>query len=341
MSNDDSVETRPPHVSVLVSCFDGATWLQEAIDSVLTQTFDDFELILVDDGSTDGSLQIMEQAESSDDRVTLVRKEHSGLTDSLNEGLRTAKGRWIARLDSDDLCEPDRLAEQVSYAERHDVVLVGSGFVEIDVAGKTVKNGRYPSKHSALVRRLIRSRGFFPHSSAFFDREAALRVGAYNPLFLKSQDRDLWLRLAELGKLNCISRSLVRVRKHAQSVSNSTVGHSQFVYGTAASACFLLRQAGADDPSADKDPASWDRFLGWISENNFTKVALSRRETWAALRGQYLGHRNRFRGLWVFANGLVNSGMAMALLSEKFFGLSLPARLSADWVKKSCAVSSA
>lgn len=341
MSNDDSVDIRLPHVSVLISCFDGATWLQEAIDSVLTQTFDDFELILVDDGSTDGSLQIMEQAQSSDDRVTLVRKGHSGLTDSLNVGLGKAKGRWIARLDSDDLCDPDRLAEQVSYAEQHDVVLVGSGFVEIDVAGNSVKSGRYPANHSALVRRLVRSWGFFPHSSAFFDREAALKAGAYNPLFLKSQDRDLWLRLAEMGKLDCISRSLVKVRKHAQSVSNSAIGHSQFVYGTAASVCFLLRQAGADDPSADKDRASWDRFLAWIAENNFTKIALSRRETWAALRGQYFSHRNRLRGLWVFAYGLVNSAMAMALLREKFFGLSLPARLSADWVKKSCAVSSA
>jgi glycosyltransferase involved in cell wall biosynthesis len=326
---------------VLISCFDGAAWLQESISSVLNQTFEDFELILVDDGSADRSLQIMEQAQSTDDRVVLIRKEHSGLTDSLNVGLAAAKGRWIARLDSDDLCEPDRLAEQVSYAERHDVVLVGSGFVEIDVAGNTVKIGRYPGSHSALVRRLIKSRGFFPHSSALFNREAALRAGAYNPRFLKSQDRDLWLRLAETGRLNCISRPLVKVRKHAQSVSNSAVGHSQFVYGTAASACYLLRQAGVDDPSADADGAAWDGFLGWIAENDLTKIALSRRQVWGELRGRYLGQSNRLRGLWVFAFGLVSSGMAMALLREKFFGLSLPARLSANWAKTSCAVSSA
>lgn len=326
-------------MSVLIACFNGSAWLQDSIDSVLRQTFGDFELILVDDGSTDGSVRIMEQTQQSDDRVTLIRKEHSGLTDSLNSGLDIAKGRWIARIDSDDRCEPNRLAQQVAYVRRNNVVLVGSGFVEIDVSGRIINDVSYPSDHRALVRRLLRSRGFFPHSSAFFNRDVALRVGSYNTRFLKSQDRDLWLRLSECGKLGCIRGPLVQVRKHAQSISNSANGYSQFVYGTAASVCFILRFSGAADPSTNEDSASWDNFLGWVADNPETKEAVLRRRSWAEARARFFGQENRLRGLWAFTASLLTSGTAMPLVREKICGLSLPGKLASDWLQKSCAAS--
>ena len=334
MTNSDT-----PAISVLMCCYNSSEWLQEAIDSVLTQTYPDFELVLVNDGSTDDTAEILENNQRQDARVVLFHKDHSGLTASLNEGLSKAKGRWVARLDSDDLCAPERLDRQLSFAVGNDVVLVGSGFHEIAEDGDKIKTHYYPHQHHRLIRHLERSRGFFPHSSAMFDRRVALDAGGYNPRFLMSQDRDLWARLAEAGRIACLEEPLVRVRKHATSVSNAESGHSQFIYGTLASACFLLREAGAPDPSSSPDDPMWTEFLAWASRHPETMKGQARFRAWNEARAVYFGRRNRLSGLLAFVASLMRKGASLQLIKDKVLGSSLPGRLAKDWQKRSCAAS--
>src|SRR5687767_6042714 len=98
-----------PECSVVMSCYNASAWLSEALDSVLNQTFQDFELIIVDDGSTDDTRKIIEEYAARETRIVSIVKANSGLADSLNVGVARARGRWVARLDADDVCEPERL----------------------------------------------------------------------------------------------------------------------------------------------------------------------------------------------------------------------------------------
>ena len=254
-----------PEVSVLMSCYNASRWLHDAIESVLAQTFENFEFILVDDGSTDVTWNIIQTYNDRDKRIVAISKKNTGLTDSLNVGIAQAKGKWIARLDADDLCESTRLEEQVNFIHNHpEVVLLGSGFVEIDEQGRVIKKHLYPSRHNKLVQHLMHLRRFFPHSSAFFRREIMQDSGCYNSLFRKTQDWDLWFRLAERGKIACLSNCLVRVRKHPEQISSYGMDTSQLAYAAGASVCNLLRIHGYFDPSTTNDEARWLEFLTWI-----------------------------------------------------------------------------
>jgi glycosyltransferase involved in cell wall biosynthesis len=327
-----------PKVTVLMSCYNGSRWLHEAIESVLCQTFENFEFILIDDGSTDETWDIIRAYRDRDQRIFPVRKENTGLQDSLNVGIAHAKGEWIARLDADDLCEPDRLAEQLRYAHNHpEIVLLGACFVEIDAQGRSVKKQLYPSGHRELLCHLERLQRFFPHSSAFFRRDIAQDIGLYNRLFRKSQDWDLWLRFAERGRIACVRNCLVRVRKHSEQISNATAGTSQLVYGTAASTCHFLRIDDCPDPSSDSDETVWKGFLEWIEGRITEEGAFEKRKVWADARDEYFATNNRIIGAFQLGTRLLKSGHAVALMWEKVFGSSLPKRLARERMKHSCA----
>jgi glycosyltransferase involved in cell wall biosynthesis len=331
---------KSPEVTVLMSCYNASGWLPKAIESVLDQTFGNFEFILVDDGSTDETWDIIRSYFDRDKRIVPIRKENTGLQDSLNVGIAHARGVWISRLDADDLCEPDRLAEQLRYVHNHpEIVLLGAGFMEIDAQGRSVKKQKFPSGHRELLRHLERLQRFFPHSSAFFRRDVAQDAGLYNPFFRKSQDWDLWLRFAERGRIACIRKCLVRVRKHSGQISNSAAGTSQLVYGVAASTCHSLRVDGCPDPSAGSDERVWKVFLGWIEGRLMEEGVFERRKVWADARAEYFATNSRMIRVFRFGTRILKSGHAVALLWDKVYGSSLPERLAREWVERSCAAS--
>lgn len=327
-----------PEVSVLMSCYNSARWLHDSVSSVLAQTFADFELILVDDGSTDQTPEIMERFGQKDGRVIVVTKQNSGLTRSLNEGIARASGAWIARLDADDICEPTRLETQIDFVrQRPEIVLVGSGFWEVDSADKLIKKQSYPSGHGALVRSLERLQRMFPHSSAIFRLDAAKDAGLYNPLFQKSQDWDLWLRLSERGRISCLTAPLVRVRKHSDQISSSVSGVSQFVYSTGASVCHHLRVRGEHDPSDGKDQGLWQEFLGWISDRLLEEDIEGMHGAWSDLRESYLQSERNAASMISFAGKLMRTGYALRLIGSKVLGTTLPRQLAHEWVTRQCA----
>lgn len=324
-----------PEISVLMSCYNGSRWLAEAIDSVFAQTFKNFEFILVDDGSKDNTLEIIRAYAARDARVVAVSKKNTGLADSLNTGLALAKGAWVARIDQDDLCEPCRLERQLVFAFGYpDLVLLGSGFAEIDEKGKIVKEYCYPQDHAGLVTRLERLRGFFPHSSAFYRADAARNVGGYNTRITLADDRRLWLELSFQGKLACLPESLVRIRKHPGQMSLDNKGARQFYDAAAATVCHFLQKAGCNDPSVCESEDEWIAFLSWVEGRMEHLGAFERRKAWTEARTEYLAMENRQVGVLRFGTRLLQSRYASSLVLEKFFGTSLPKRLAWEWINR-------
>lgn len=325
-----------PEISVLMSCYNCERWLPDAIDSVLAQSFRKFELILVDDGSVDNTWQIIKSYDSRDDRVVAITKENTGLTDSLNVGVAQARGRWIARLDADDVSESTRLEEQLDFADKNPgVVLLGSGFVEIDDQGIQIRQHYYPAGHRRLVRRLENLHRFFPHSSAMFRRDIAEQWKFYNSLFQKTQDWDLWLRLSELGQIACLKNSLVRIRRHSHQISKSVSGVSQLTYGTVAIICHFLRQQHHPDPSTSIDSHAWKELISWVDRRIREEGILEMRDSRARARAECLSGRKDVSALFRFAARLMSSGYGGASVREWIFGSSLPRRLTNEWGRRS------
>lgn len=255
-----------PSVTVLMSVYNGERWLSESIQSVLDQTFADFEFIIVNDGSIDQSLQIINQYAEQDLRVRLFDKPNTGLADSLNYGIARAKGVWIARQDADDVSEPDRLRKQWEFAQSiHGVVLIGSGFVLMEEEGKVGRKYTLPRNHMRLKRWLISGKRFFPHSSAFFNRDIVQKIGGYRPRIQRAQDRDLWLRLVESGTVVCVDETLVKIRRHAKQISHDEDGYRQFLYSNVAMVSYWLRRLAVLDP-VEEDERTFNDFIQWINE---------------------------------------------------------------------------
>lgn len=324
-----------PEISVLMSCHNASRWLHEAIDSVMAQTFKGFELILVDDGSSDGTGSIIESYRDRDRRIIPIFKKHTGLADSLNAGITQARGTWIARLDADDLCEPTRLEAQFNYVCTHrDVVLLGTGCVEMDNQGRAVRKHLYPSGHDNLVRNLERLRPFFPHSSAFYRADDVRKVGGYTSRFCRSQDLRLWLELVSRGRIACLPRLLVRIRRHSTQISRDNNGRRQFCYGTAGTVCHLLRKAGRPDPSLDGREAEWATFLEWIQGRIADLGIFERRDSWNDARTEYFSAEKRLNAMLHFGIRLLQSRHTMSQAWERLFGSSLPNRLAHEWMMR-------
>jgi len=201
--------------------YNGQDFLAEAVDSVLRQTYTDFEFIILDDGSTDGTADILRSRMNSDQRILVIRREHCGITNILNEGLRAARGEFIARMDSDDISMPHRFAVQIEFLMNNpSVVAVGCAVEIIDSEGDTLGIMNWPGDHELIDRLLLRGKAGLPHPGAMIRRQAMIAVGGYREKFAVAQDKDLWLRLAEVGRLANLDNVLLMYRQHLRSISS-------------------------------------------------------------------------------------------------------------------------
>lgn len=212
-----------PTISVLMSVHNGRQFLAEAVESILRQTFTDFEFIIVDDGSTDGSTELLRHFAKRDPRIRLLIQDNVGLTKSLNTGLRIARGEFIARMDADDIAKPLRFEKQIKYLrENPDVVCVGTQTRYIDERGVSMFNRHLPTDHDDIERcHLSLWGGFIMHPTAFMRYAALKRVGGYDERFPKAQDYDLWFRLSKVGRLANLSERLLYYRKHPEAITQS------------------------------------------------------------------------------------------------------------------------
>ena len=211
-----------PKVSVLMSVYNGEKYLREAVESILNQTFHDFEFVITDDGSTDGSWEILSKCASEDSRIILVRNDvRLGLTHSLNRMLELASSPYIARMDADDISLPDRFAKQVDFLDmRPEVGVLGCGMQIIDEEGNPSQVHQYAAEHGFLRWCLC----FFnpiTHPTVMMRREVVSQVGGYRSDLTCTQDYDLWQRLSGVTRLSNLQEVLHLLRLHERSVTST------------------------------------------------------------------------------------------------------------------------
>lgn len=325
-------------VTVLMSVFNGERWLAENINSVLEQTFDDFEFIIVNDGSSDTSLEIIKRFAAKDHRIRLIDKENSGLADSLNQGIKHARGEWIARIDSDDLCHAKRLELQYQMASKSSsLVLIGTGLIEIDDSGERLKSYQYPYSHHLLLRRLMRIEAFFAHSSAFYKTDIVRKLGGYRPRIKRSQDYDLWLRLSAEGEIACIDRPLVFIRKHVQQVSHEEGGRRSLVDSRCALVSHILREKGQPDPvGTESTDEQFSRFREFVEAGIDANGLIEYRHFINQVKGYF--RRKSLLSLGHFV-GLTakNIPFLFRYCRGLMVGETISKRLAGDWLKGSSA----
>ena len=209
-----------PALSVLLPTFQAERHVAEALRSVLTQTHRDLEVVVVDDGSTDGTLAVLRSFAAGDARVRVITGPHRGLTPTLNIGLGLCRARHVARMDADDVCEPDRFLRQLAFLqENSEVVCLGTRVTVTDGEGHPVDTSDQPLGHAAIDAALLQGVGWtIVHPTAVYDVDVVKRLGGYREQFPVSQDLDLWLRLAEVGMLANLPAPLLRFRVHPTSV---------------------------------------------------------------------------------------------------------------------------
>lgn len=208
-----------PKVTVLTPVYNRERYVAAAIESILAQSFTDFELLLIDDGSTDGSVEIM-RTYTTDPRVRLVcNGDNLGEPKTRNRGIDLARGEYIAMLDSDDWAYPTRLEKQVAFLDSHrDVAVVGAWVTEMDETGRSLRRIKIlPVSPGELQSRLL-FRSCYHHSS-IMARTAVLREYRYREQYTVSPDFDLFVRLARKHKLANLPKILVCRRTHANCVT--------------------------------------------------------------------------------------------------------------------------
>jgi len=204
-------------VSVLMSVYNGERFLRKAIESILAQQFRDFEFIVVDDGSTDSTPEILR---SYGELLHVHTQEHQGIGRALNTGLALAHGPYIARMDSDDIAEPARLEKQVGYLDAHqNVGLLGTAYTEIDDRGATLRTVTPPATDLELRRTLAKFNPFM-HASVIFRMSVIERCGPYkeDELFWYSEDYEMWVRMAQHTQMAILNDVLMRRRVHRRAL---------------------------------------------------------------------------------------------------------------------------
>lgn len=206
-----------PLVSVVMSVFNGEKYINNAIQSILGQTYRSWELIIVDDGSNDSTKEIVGKY-ISDPRVKYFYHENIGLTKSLNRGIRESSGKYIARLDADDRSLPERLEMQVRFLEKHqDYVVVGTYSYNVDMTTMQISIHKPPVTDEGCRKRLKSGSAVFMHSSVMFRKEIGEEHSTYDEEFIEAQDYKLWVTLAAKGKLTSLEDTLCLTLRNLES----------------------------------------------------------------------------------------------------------------------------
>jgi glycosyltransferase involved in cell wall biosynthesis len=255
-----------PAISCLIPVFNAERFLPAAMDSVLGQTFADFEVVVVDDGSTDRSAEIIADYARRDPRVKLFSKPNGGIVSALNFGLQHCRGDHVARMDADDIALPDRFAVQMAtFAQHPDAVAVGGLIQSIDENGNPISAPGSPSR--VTQTRL----DCFPpvvanvqHSAGTFRRSALVAVGGYRRTFPHAEDYDLYLRLAAYGRFYNPPTLVLWYRVHGGSLSMVNL-QTQERSAVLAELSAQARAAGLPDPGDAEQPlglAEYNQRLG-------------------------------------------------------------------------------
>lgn len=214
-------QNKTPVVSVILSVYNGEKYLRESIDSILKQSFKDFEFIIINDGSNDDSLDIIKSF--NDLRINLITRENKGLVKSLNEGIEIAKGDYIARQDADDISASNRLENELAaISTDQSIVLVSSFCHEINENGVKIRSLQYPTSYPDIIQEFL-FRNHIVHGASMFNKDIFNKVGYYRESFRFAEDFDLWLRMINTGEICIIPKYLYKYRVIDESVSRKNL----------------------------------------------------------------------------------------------------------------------
>ena len=205
-----------PAISVIMTAYNTEKYIKEAIESILNQTFKDFEFIIVDDGSTDNTRLIIEEYAKKDRRIKILyNKKNLGIVKSLNKAIAIAKGKYIARMDSDDVSKLNRLEKQFVFMESNPKVGVcGTNFILINEKGKIIGWKSFPETNEKCKKAFFFCNPF-AHNTVMLRKECFDIFGYYNNDFLYAEDLELWMRFGQKYKLHNLQKYLVYYRVHA------------------------------------------------------------------------------------------------------------------------------
>lgn len=211
------------YLSIVLSTYNEEKYIAKSIQSILDQSYPYFEFIIVNDGSTDNTLQIIKSF--VDSRIVIIDKPNTGLPDSLNEGIKAAKYDWIARMDGDDIAAPNRFETQVQYID-DSVGVIGGQFKTIDENDKLSNTSisSKPLKYSTCKWWLLLGMSPLAHPTVLIRKSCLLEHGGYDTNFRAAQDMELWGRLSPDVKIINIPESVLFYRKHSNNISNKRKG---------------------------------------------------------------------------------------------------------------------
>ena len=211
-----------PAISVVLPVYNAEAYVREAVESILAQTFTDFELIVINDGSTDDSGVILRELAARDARIVLVERPNDGLVSALNDGIESARAELIARMDADDVSMPERFALQhARMVQEPELAVLGSFFHIMDRGVGTVRLYDYSPLTPAAAMRFVEEHGCpVHHPTVMMRRDAVLKAGGYRKAFCHAEDYDLWLRMSDLGyAIANLPQPLLNWREHGANVS--------------------------------------------------------------------------------------------------------------------------
>lgn len=307
-------------ISVLLPVYNAEKYLRAAVDSIFAQTHNDFEIIAVEDGSVDGSLQILEDY-SSDARMRILSRSNTGIVGALNDAIGMARGQFLARMDADDIAMSTRLEHQIAFLKDNpDCVAVGSSVFIMDEQGRDIHVAEVSTEHVEIERKFFMGNGALCHPTVMMRAWAVRQVGGYREQYRNfDEDVDLFLRLGEIGKLANIDVPLLRYRWHLNSIT-----HRLSPLIAASTRAALIREACVrrgipeiDLPSSspamvhlsDRD-MKIEHYHRWsVEAAKSGRFAIARRYALAALRLE----PGRKKCWWVLCNSILGSSITAAI----------------------------
>lgn len=315
-----------PLISVIMSVYNARTFVESAIRSILNQTCREFEFLITDDGSTDGSAGLIDEFAASDDRIRVFRQANTGLTVALNQMIAVSRGDFVARMDADDVSHPSRFEKQCQYlAKNPECGIVGTGSLNIDEQGRPTGGYVVPDDHDFLAGSLERGVNHFRHGCIMARKSLLMALdGPYR--FRYGQDFDLLLRLSERTRLGMVQEVLYLYRQHGGAIQGA-MGPFRAKQRAVMLELHRIRKEGLKEPpwqgyDQALHPTGLDLSKGNQAQSLFVRgVAAFRVGSMAEARRCFLGtlcHREyRLRSLVYWSLALLPSGFGRWLKAKE------------------------
>lgn len=268
----------PPRISVLMPVYNAERYLAASLESILSQSMKDFEFVIVNDGSKDGSLNILKSYAEKDSRIRLISRPNTGIVGALNDGLAICQGEFIARMDGDDKAMPDRLEKQLAFMQANPKLVAAGTFVQIiDDEDAPIDSPKLPATHEEIEATHLTGDSSIYHPSVMIRTCAIRQVGGYREGTCPCEDYDLYLRLGEMGELANMAIPLLKYRRSATSIVSTQASKISEARVRVLRDAFARRGIQGEARAKEfplGDMADFYRQWGWLAlQNGYHRTA--------------------------------------------------------------------